>query len=309
MKVERSLAAPKASRASAVATGAPVTAIVLTLNEEANLPDCLDSLSGWVQEVIVVDSGSTDATVRIARERGARVEEHPFENYGAQRNWALDKLEIRTPWVLNVDADERVTVELRDSIVGVLAEPRDEVQGYLVTRRTVFLGQWIRHGGHYPAWHLRLFRVGKGRCEDRLYDQHFLVDGKVERLPGDLIDTLTADLGTFVRRHVGWAALEAREQTERASGARVRPRLLSRNPVEVRRWLRTLYDRLPLFVRPVLYFVYRYFLRLGFLDGRKGFIFHVLQGFWYRFLIDSMILELRRGRSYERVSAPESTRR
>jgi glycosyltransferase involved in cell wall biosynthesis len=162
---------------------APVAAVVLTHNEEKNLPDCLASLAGWVQELFVVDSGSTDRTVAIAREAGATVRHHPFEHYGAQRNWAIDNLPVSAPWTLHVDADERITPELRTSITAALARtslPPYNVNGFLVSRRTMFMGRWIRHGGHYPAWHLRLMRTRAGRCEDRLYDQHFYVSGTVK---------------------------------------------------------------------------------------------------------------------------------
>ncbi len=286
---------PGLDRASAAsARRAPVTAIVLTFNEERNLPDCLASLAGWVERVFVVDSGSTDRTVAIARDLGAEVVEHPFEHYGAQRNWALATLPVETEWVLNVDADERVTPELRDSILARLRAPEPGVNGYLVSRRTVFAGRWIRHGGHYPAWTLRLMRTGLGRCEDRLYDQHFHVEGRVAQLPGDLVDTFTADLATFTRRHLRWAELEAAELTGGDAPGRIRGRATSGNAVERKRWLKERYARLPLFVRPTLYFLYRYVVRLGFLDGREGLVFHVLQGFWFRFLVDALILERRR---------------
>ena len=272
----------------------PVSAIVLTYNEELNLPACLESLEGWVERVFVVDSGSTDRTVAIARQAGATVVEHPFEHYGAQRNWAIDHLPVESPWTLHIDADERITPELRASITAALAQDDPGVSGYLVSRRTIFMGQWIRHGGHYPAWHLRLMRTRGGRCEDRLYDQHFYVLGAVRKLQGDLIDTMTPDLATFTARHLRWAALEAAEHdTPADAGGRIRGRLDGGNAIEQRRWWRDGYARLPLFVRPVAYFLYRYVVRLGVLDGRAGLVFHMLQGFWFRFLVDALILERR----------------
>jgi glycosyltransferase involved in cell wall biosynthesis len=287
---------------------APVAAVVLTYNEEKNLPDCLAALAGWVQQLFVVDSGSTDRTVAIAREAGAVVVAHAFEHYGAQRNWAIDHLPIAAPWTLHVDADERITPELRSSITAALASAESgaaSVAGFLVSRRTMFMGRWIRHGGHYPAWHLRLMRTGAGRCEDRLYDQHFFVSGAVQKLQGDLIDTLTPDVATFTARHLRWAALEAAEHdTPPEAAGRIRGRLATDNAIEQRRWLRDWYARLPLFVRPTAYFLYRYFVRLGFLDGRAGLVFHVLQGFWFRFLVDTLILE-RRLRRKEAVASKE----
>lgn len=282
--------------------GASVAAIVLTYNEAANIHDCLASLAPWVAQLFVVDSGSTDDTVAIATRMGATVLFHPFVHYGAQRNWALDNCPVGVPWTLNVDADERVTPELRTSIDRVTrANSHRDTVGYLVSRRTMFMGRWIRHGGHYPAWHLRLFRTGHGRCEERLYDQHFYCDGPVARLDGDLLDTLTPSIFVFSQRHVRWAQLEAEEQElmacERPGAGRIEGRMGGEaNAIEARRWLRERYGRLPLFVRPLLYWMYRYFLRLGFLDGREGLIFHFLQGFWYRFLVDAMLHERRKRR-------------
>jgi glycosyltransferase involved in cell wall biosynthesis len=313
-----------------------LSVVVLTYNEEHNLPGCLESIHGLNAEVFVVDSGSTDSTRQIAEAAGAQVFEHPFENYAAQRNWAQQNLPIHTEWVLHLDADERLTPELVKEISSLMGagstergarssreqgtrsrehgagstEPGaesanaeaqstkhgDEVNGFLLRKRTIFMGKWIKHGGHYPAYHLRLFRKDKGGCEDRLYDQHFVVEGKVERLQNDYLDILASDIGTWTTRHVRWADLEAREIVQGyQGGARVNPKFFG-NPIERRRWLREgFYARWPLFLRPFLYFFYRYFLRLGFLDGKEGFIFHFLQGFWFRLLVDIKLEEIRAG--------------
>lgn len=279
-----------------MAESAKLSVVILTLNEEHSLPDCLRSLAGLECEIFVVDSGSTDATVEIARAASAAVVEHPFESYGQQRNWALDQLPLHGGWVLNLDADERLTPELAGEIAEVLGSGQG-VDGYMLRRRTVFRGQWIRHGGHYPNYQLRLFRRGKGRCEDRRYDQHFLVDGALSRLRNDFIDTAAGDLESWIARHSRWAAAEAMEQTAHDDGGRRVPASLSQGPIARRRWLRDkVYGRVPLFVRPAAYFFYRYVLRLGFLDGREGFVFHCLQGFWYRFMVDALLWEKTRVR-------------
>jgi glycosyltransferase involved in cell wall biosynthesis len=271
---------------------AVLTVIVLTLNEEANLPACIASLWGLKCELHVLDSGSTDRTVAIARAGGASVSSHPFENYGAQRNWAQRELPIESEWVLHLDADERLTPELVDEIGRVLINPPAIVNGFLLRKRTMFMGRWIKHGGQYPAYHLRLFRKNSGSCEDRLYDQHFLVEGRVDRLEHDYIDVLTADIRTWTVRHARWAELEATEMQAPTGGpGRVRGLMLG-SPIERKRWLReTPYRAAPLFIRAFLYWFYRYVLRLGFLDGSEGMIFHFLQGFWYRFLIDVKMYE------------------
>lgn len=285
------------NKAEVESTGSRLSVIILTLNEEANLPACLESLSGLETEIFVVDSGSTDKTPEIARRAGALVVEHPFDNYAAQRNWALENLPLRTEWILNLDADERLTPALSSEISELLARPLTNVDGFMLRKRTIFMGRWIKHGGHYPSHHLRLFRRGRGRCEDRLYDQHFLVDGRIESLKQDYLDVLTSDLNTWTQRHARWAEAEARQmltQGDASFALRVRSSMRG-NPIERRRWLRDgPYAHAPLFLRAFLYWFYRYFLRLGFLDGREGLIFHFLQGCWFRFLVDAKMYELKR---------------
>jgi glycosyltransferase involved in cell wall biosynthesis len=287
-----------------------VAVIILTLDEERNLPHALGSLRGLDAEVFVVDSGSRDRTCEIARGAGCHVVEHPCENYALQRNWAFDQLPIGAPWTLCLDADERLTPELVGEINQALSTD-GPFDGYMLRKRTIFMGRWLRHGGQYPAWHLRLFRSGRGRCEARLYDQHFVVDGRIGRLRNDYVDVITSDLGTFIARHNRWAGLEAEELLAHGAdaprpGPAVVP-MLTGTAIERRRFLRTrVYQRFPLFVRPLLFWFYGYVLRLGFLDGIEGLVFHTLQRFWFRFLIDARIWELRRARSLEQ-RAPQAT--
>jgi glycosyltransferase involved in cell wall biosynthesis len=284
-----------------------LSVIILTLNEEANLPHALASVRGLDPEIFVVDSGSADRTLAIARAAGCRVALHPFENYALQRNWAFDHLPIATPWTLCLDADERLTPELVDEIKATISRQGSPFDGYMLRKRTIFMGRWIRHGGQYPAYHLRLFRSGRGRCEARLYDQHFVVDGRVGKLIHDYVDVITSDLGTFILRHNRWAELEAAEVLGRAGAAAragpvVRP-VLTGTAIERRRFLRTeVYLKFPLFVRPFLFWFYGYVLRAGFLDGIEGLVFHTLQRFWFRFLIDARIWERQRAREHERGS-------
>jgi glycosyltransferase involved in cell wall biosynthesis len=277
--------------------------IVLTHDEERNLPALLESISSLDFELFVMDSGSSDATVGIAKAAGATVWTHPFDNYAAQRNRAQEKIPDRIEWVLHLDADERLTPELGDEIQALVARGFGGASGYMLRKRTIFMGRWIRHGGHYPSFHLRLFRRDKGRCEDRLYDQHYVVDGHVDRLRNDYLDVVSSDVQTWTLRHARWALLEAEEIQNPSTGEiRVAPRLLG-NPIERKRWLRerVLY-RPPLFLRSFLHFFYRYIFRLGFLDGKEGLIFHFLQGCWYRFLVDAVIFERTRTSGRETIT-------
>ncbi|MDH3444534.1 MAG: glycosyltransferase family 2 protein, partial [Deltaproteobacteria bacterium] len=276
-----------------------LSVIILTHNEEKNLPACLKSLNGLPCQVFVVDSGSTDRSREIARTAGAHVTEHSFENYTAQRNWAQRNLPIRSEWVLHLDADERLTPELRAEIATLFAmggsQKLKDTDGFMLRKRTFFMNRWIKHGGHYPSFHLRLFRRMAGSCEARLYDQHFVVHGRIDALQHDYLDMLCPDLNRWILRHMRWAELEALELAGGGDkNGRVQPKLFG-NPIERRRWLRdSLYNHAPLYLRAFCYWFYRYFFRLGFLDGKEGFVFHILQGFWFRLLVDIKLDELRR---------------
>jgi len=269
--------------------------IILTFNEERNISDCLKSLDGVNADIFVVDSGSTDKTLDICKTYGVNIYHHPFENYGAQRNWAFQNLPVQNDWIINMDADHRMTPGLVDELRSVFYKPIDtNINGFLVSRKTMFLGKWIKYGGHYPTYHAIIFRKGFGKCEDKLYDQHFQITGKTLTMKNDMIDIITDSISTFVSRHNHWATLEAQYQfdNEVQTADGIQPKFFG-NPIERRRYIKSIYERFPLFARPAIYFFIRYFLRLGFLDGRRGLIFHYLQGFWFRFLIDAKIYELR----------------
>jgi glycosyltransferase involved in cell wall biosynthesis len=270
-------------------TPAFVAAIILTKNEERDLPQCLNSLHGIAGEVYVVDSGSTDRTVEIAHAWGATVLNHAFPNYAAQLNWALDNINTEADWIFRIDADERVSPLLRESFLRTLPTLGQEVAGVLMPVRVSFLGRHLRWGDTYPMWLLRMWRRGKGRCEDTWMDEHMITSpGEVRRLPGDLIHEIPKNLSEWTRKHDWYAERECQnilnglgDQADMSGQAR-RKRLFKKR----------VYLRLPLFYRAWLYWFYRYFLRLGFLDGKEGLIYHSLQAFWYRFLVDAKLYEL-----------------
>lgn len=274
----------------------PVSAIILTYNEEKNISACLDSVIGFADEIFVVDSGSTDDTLLLLEKYPVKVIHHPFENYSKQRNWAFENLPIQYSWILNLDADHRLTPEFKIDIFDLFEKGLPQhINGILSSRKTIFMGKWIKYGGHYPTYHATLFRKGFGQCEEKLYDQHFKVDGDVLKIKGDVIDLITESLSTFTQRHDKWSNLEALEQFEaiHTTENTIKGSLSGNNPIAKRRYLKNIYQSFPLFVRPLLYFFIRYFLRLGFLDGRRGLIFHFLQCFWFRFLIDAKVYELK----------------
>jgi glycosyltransferase involved in cell wall biosynthesis len=269
--------------------------IILAFNSVDTLGATLAQAREISDDLYVVDSFSTDDTVALSRQHGAEVVQHAFENYGAQRNWAIDHVSSRYAWQLHLDADERLTPELIASIRSLPENPTHS--GFFIARLVKFLGRQMRHGGMSPTWHLRLFRSGAGRCEERKYDQHFyLSEGSAGQIQGYMIDDIRMSLSEWTVRHNRWSDAEVEEQTAALDGIRIRPRLWG-NSVERKRYLRGLYNKAPLFVRPYALFVYRYFFRLGFLDGREGFIFWTLQTFWFRFLIDAKLFEQRKSKS------------
>jgi glycosyltransferase involved in cell wall biosynthesis len=272
-----------------------VSVVVLTHNEARNLGACLDAVRGWAKDMYVVDSGSTDATLAIAADAGAVVASHPFETHAAQWAWALDHLPLATDWVLGLDADQQVTPELRRAVDAFLAAPGD-ARGAFVNRRQVFRGRWIRHGGYYPKYLLKLFRRDSVALDPlELVDHHFHVAGPTVQLQGDLIEDNRneAEIAVWTEKHNRYAVLQARQELREAA---VRPRVglsaLLGSPDARVAWRKQAWAGLPRFARPCLYVFYRYVMRLGFLDGKQGFVFHVLQGFWYRLLVDVNLDEI-----------------
>ncbi len=200
----------------------PVSVVVLTFNEERNVAACLDSVKAWAARVFVVDSGSVDATLAIARGRGAEVVSHPFETHAKQWQWALATLPIETDWVLGLDADQQVTPELAEQIAGLLREGTDAA-GVFVRRRQIFRGKWIRFGGYYPKYLLKLFRHSLAMVDaGDLVDHHFSVSGTTVSLTGDLIEDNhnEAEIAVWTAKHNRYAVLQARQEVAADSGAR-----------------------------------------------------------------------------------------
>jgi glycosyltransferase involved in cell wall biosynthesis len=267
-----------------------VTVVILTQDEELNLPHCLKSLQLIGADVCIVDSGSNDRTLDIAKQYGCRVYHHDWTNYATQFNWGLDNCEIATAWTMRMDADERITPELATEINQTLRDMPSSVTGFLIKRRVYFWGKWLRHGGYYPTWLLRLWRTGKGRCEQRSMDEHIVVEGgDIQRLQADIIDENHKGLDFWINKHNSYASREAFDllaiQNESSAD-------FPQGQAGQKRWLKkNVYSRTPKFLRAHLYWVYRYFLRLGFLDGKEGFVFHFLQAYWYRLLVDAKLHE------------------
>ena len=273
-------------------------AIVLSYNEEVHIARCIEALKPAVKSIVVVDSFSTDATVKIAESMGVKVLTHPWINHGTQFNWALEQLPENTDWVFRVDADEVVSSDLARSIKDVLPNLDHSICGIHVHRGIVFQGKKIRFGGWGGVEILRLFRYGSGQSETRWMDEHIRVKGQVIHLNGQLIDHNLKSLTWWIEKHNQYASKEAIELLKlkyKLKSQDSNPELQMLSSVGSKRWIKeNIYINIPSGFRAFLYFFYRYILRLGFIDGAIGFKFHFLQGFWYRYLVDLKVVEIER---------------
>jgi glycosyltransferase involved in cell wall biosynthesis len=274
----------------------PISIIVLTFNEEKNIEACLKSIVGFAEEIFIVDSYSNDRTLEIAKKYTDKIYQHKFENQAKQLNWALETLAIKTEWILRLDADEKILPELRDEIVLKLSNLPLNINGVYFKRRVFFLGKWIKWGGYYPTWLLRLWRHKKGYCENRLMDEHIKIkSGKIAFFDNDFVDHNQNGVYWWINKHNGYAVRESLEILKKKYSILDLNNSASTSALQVnrRRWLKeNLYGKSPLFLRVCFYFIYRYLFCLGFLDGKEGLIFHFLQGFWYRFLVDTNVYEI-----------------
>jgi glycosyltransferase involved in cell wall biosynthesis len=273
-------------------------AIILTFNEQKHLQRCIDSLKGVVDEVVVVDCFSTDATLEIAKANGARILQKVWVNYATQFNWALTQLGLDVDWVLRIDADEVLTDPLRQEIKQKLPLLSNDIKGVYCDRRMIFIGQSIKYGGVFPIRVLRIFRLGQGECENRWMDEHIKVTGLTADFKGELIDDNLNSLTWWTEKHNKYASREAIDLLNLEYGFMKYDsvaQLTGASRAGFKRWLKEkVYAKLPVGLRAFAYFVYRYVVRLGFLDGRAGAQFHFLQGFWYRFLVDAKVDEVKR---------------
>lgn len=276
-----------------------VAVVILTHNEERHIARAIASVQGFATQVFLIDSGSTDRTAEIAEAAGAQVLRNPWTNYAQQFQWGLDNAPITADWVMRLDADEVIEPDLAASIAARLPTLPPAVAGVNLKRKHIFMGRWIRHGGRYPLTLLRLWRRGRARIEQRWMDEHMLLtEGGAVVFEGGFSDINLNDLAFFTDKHNKYAAREAVDilnqryglfPTDAAESVGASAQAAQKRGVKER-----IYNRLPFGVGPVLYFLYRYIIQLGFLDGREGAIYHGLQGLWYRFLVDAKVEELRR---------------
>ena len=290
-----------------------LTAVILTFNESVHIERCIRSAKRVADDVLVVDSYSTDDTVDQARRLGARVLQNPWHNYASQMNWAISHGAIESAWVMRLDADEVLDERLAAVIRPRLARTDTEVGGFEFNCQVRFLGQPIRHGGMAPLWLTRLWRTGWARCETRWMDEHIVLSrGRVERMPGFLINENLKSLSSWTIKHNEYSSREAVDLLDLHYGLGLAdPETVGLNrQARMTRWLKKhVYSPLPLGFRVWLYFLYRMILRCGFCDGSRGMLFHALQGLWYQLLVDAKIVEVELAMKQHGCDVREAVRR
>jgi glycosyltransferase involved in cell wall biosynthesis len=271
--------------------------LILTYNEEKHIRRCIESLLKITDRIYMVDSYSNDETVKIAESLGAKVYQNKWINYAKQFQWGLDNCPIDTEWVMRMDSDEYILPELVNEINSELENFGDDISGIYIKRRVIFKNRWIKHGGKYNEWLLRIWKYNNGYIEERWMDEHIVLrEGKTSKLKNDLVDDNLNDLTWWTQKHNNYATREAIDILNinyRFSNNNEVKSTLFGEQEEYKRQLKKIYAKTPLFIRPFIYFTWRYFIKFGFLDGKQGLIWHFLQGFWYRFLVDAKIYEIK----------------
>ncbi|NOV31555.1 glycosyltransferase family 2 protein [Methylomonas sp. ZR1] len=273
-----------------------ISVIILTHNEELHIERCITNLLPIVSQVFIVDSFSTDNTLSIAESLGAVVVQRPWKNYADQFQWGLDNFPINTEWVMRMDADEYLEPDLVAEITEKLPCLPSEISGICLKRKHHFLGRWIKYGDRYPLVLLRIWRNKKAHIENRWMDEHIVLDsGKSIILDGDFVDDNLNTIGWFIAKHNNYASREMIDiinQKYKLFSQDKSIEISDAGQAKLKRFIKDIiYNNLPLFVRPILYFLYRYFLRFGVFDGKEGFAYHFMQGLWYRCLVDLKCLE------------------
>ncbi|MDO9629233.1 MAG: glycosyltransferase family 2 protein [Acholeplasmataceae bacterium] len=274
-----------------------LTTIILTLNEELNIKECIESVQGISKRIVVIDSNSTDQTIAIAKSMGADIYTRPFINHSDQFQFGLSETNITTKWIMRLDADERLTEKSAAELEKVCNENENtNVNGVVVRFEVNFLGKKLRHGGIYPFRKLIVFKRGLGQIEKRNMDEHiYLTEGKSVMLKNDSIHNDYKDLSTYIDKHNKYATKEMKDYFIQDELKHADQKL---NPTaRFKRFIKyKVYYKLPMGFRAYLYYVHRYYIKLGFLDGKEGKIFAFLQAYWYRFLVDAKIYEMKKNK-------------
>lgn len=269
-----------------------ISIIVLTYNDQVNIRATLESISDFSNDIIIIDSYSTDNTKSICDEYGCRFYQNKFINQAIQFNWVLDNVRIKYNWILRLDSDEVLTNALKKEILFEIKNNKKNFSGFYINRKMIWMGKWLKYGRMYPHFILRLFMKGKGRYEEKT-EEHIILEGKSKYLKENFYeDNKKNNLRYFTEKHLSTAEGEVDEILLNSNSYNEIESSFFGKKIERTRWLKkNIYNKFPLGFRALFYFIYRYVFCLGFLDGKPGLIWHVLQAFWYRFYIDSLLHE------------------
>lgn len=277
-----------------------ISVIILTYNEKIHIERCINNAKKFAKDIYLVDCFSNDGTVEIAEALGAKVFQHPWENYSKQFNWALQNLPITTEWVWRMDADEYLSDSLIDELHLKIPSLSDDINGFTAPCLRIFMGKYIKHG-IIPLILLRLFKIKYAVCENRYMDEHIqLSEGKIETLENPFYDDNLNGLTWWTNKHNGYATREAIDLLLTEYNLLPQDSVVNSGAhSEAIRKKKLKYIKLPLFWRAFAFFILRYFFRLGFLDGKEGFLWHFLQGFWYRTLADAKVYEIKKKYNFD----------
>lgn len=271
-----------------------ISIVIITFNEELHIKRCIDLCKKITNRIYIIDSYSSDKTVDIAKNQGCTVYQNKFTSHARQFNWGVSQIKDDSEWIMRLDADETVDDKLADEIIKNINANDPEISAYSIKRKHIFMNKWIRHGGRYPLIMTRIWRKGFAIVEDRWMDEHVTVkSGKIKTLSNPFADHNLNGTKYLLSKHNGYADREAlqnilekfkintsKENNKIPLQAKIKRKIKS-----------NIYNRLPFWMAPTLYYAYRMFIQLGFLDGKEGIIYHTTQGFIYRFAVASRMIE------------------
>jgi glycosyltransferase involved in cell wall biosynthesis len=282
-----------------------ITAIILTYNEEKHLERCILSISQCVKRIVVIDSFSSDRTINIAKKYNVEILQNHFINQSKQLNWGLNNIEIKTDWILRIDADEFFTDQLKKKIIIELKNNNQNYDGITINRKIKFLKKKINFGGTSPHKTLRIWKTGKGYCDDAWIDEQIEVKGGVRHIDEYLIDHNLNNLSWWLNKHKNYAIKEAINYLltkDNASNTK-----LSKDQSKKNKYYKiNIYYKFPMFVRPFFLFFYNYVIKLGFLSSWQGFIFYFFQVLWFRFLVDVNINQIKKMMKVQKITLSEA---
>jgi glycosyltransferase involved in cell wall biosynthesis len=276
---------------------ADLCVIILTYNEEIHLERCLTSIGNLASRIVIIDSASTDATVEIAKNFHAEVYNNKWPgSQSAQLAWAFANIQMDEQWILRLDADEYLLPQLQLEIKHTVLQNDPQLGGCYLKRRVYFMDKWIRYGGYYPTKILRLWRNGYGYWEQKEMDEHFILEkGVANTFKHDFVDENLNNLSWWIAKHNDYSTREMKDYFKAKFGNEkynLEQSVHKGQDKRKRKYKNNFYYQLPPLIRPLGYFFIRYFLQLGFLDGKSGFVWHFMQGLWYRMLVDAKILQV-----------------